>query len=184
MAKRPKRIVIVINVILVIVFTILSLILEFFPEFKLASDILMFGSVFSLVSTSVAEYFYLIADNQEKTVYKSDSTLKSMFIGILIVVGLYMLKIYDNPLFFEVQDFSKKGGLWALSTALVFLILLGNQYEDDTKKIKKEIDKEIKFMQEKKAFNEERKQYYLEKKAYLEEKKENLLKNEDESGKN
>ena len=180
MKTRPKRMVIVINVVLVVVFTILSFVLEFFPGFKLAKNFLIFGSVFSLTSTSVAEYFYLLTDNKTKNTYKSEITLKAMGVGIVVIFVLYILQIYKNPLFLWVESFSAKGGLWALNTALVFLGLLGNQYDDDTKKI----NEEIKFINQKKQFNDERKKFYIEKQNYLEKKKRDLLQKKNKSGKN
>lgn len=170
------------NVMLAIFFTSLIFLLEFVPRFTVAKELLMFGSIFSITSTAAAEYIAGYNSFRKKSNYKSRNLIQAMGVGAIAVVSVFMIKIMDQSLYFHIISFSSKGGLWAISTALLFIILLGNQYEDDSQE-RKEI------VIEKEKINAEREALFIEKKKRDEEKieelkiKNKLLQKNNKSGK-
>ncbi|TYC48801.1 hypothetical protein ESZ50_07950 [Weissella muntiaci] len=127
MKKRNLRITQMISVVLAVIFTTLIFVLEFVPNLSITKTILLFGSIFSIVTTALSEWLLLIKPNSSK----SKITIWSMVIGIFVIMCVYISKLLYSPLYDWITLFSAKGGFWAISTALLFIILLGNQYEDE-----------------------------------------------------
>jgi len=183
MKKRKFRITVISNVMLAIFFTSLIFLLEFVPKFTVAKEFLMFGSIFSITSTAVAEYIASYNSFRKKNNYKSKNLIQAMGVGAIAVVSVFMIKIMDQSLYSHLISFSSKGGLWAISTALLFIILLGNQYEDDSQE-REEI------VIEKEEINAEREALFSEKKRHDEQRleelkrKNKLLQKNNKSGKN
>lgn len=138
----------IIVLVLALLFITLGVVLAYLGNVQVSKIIMFYSSIFTLLLTSMQSWLQI-----DYHFFKQDSLstnrriIISIVIAISLTVLLYVLDITGviSDFSSELQEFSNRGGMWAISLSLLLLNLLSEQWnaEAEDYKIEKEKEKEI-----------------------------------------
>lgn len=150
----------IINIIILLLsvfFIIITFLIANNPNLSLAQEVLFYGSIFTL-TISIAQsyiqidYYFFSKRNSPNTKWENNIKIMiSMIFSVIVTSSVFFIKILNLfPLVInQLQNFSKRGGFWAISLALIMLNLLREQWKAERENLKEYNDELLKSKKEK-----------------------------------